>query len=151
MHLAALVITCRIDLQTGLDSFVVNDNRFPARRRIHHYLQDIQQLARVTAGISEQCFRLVDFYILLRKYFIIVQCPVQQAFQIIDIQWFQDEDLTPGEEGIDNFERRVLGSSSYQHHSPVLDSAQQRILLRLVEPVDFINEKNRRTFPVSEH
>ena len=37
----------------------------------------------------------------------------------------------------------VLGRGAHQHHEPLLDGRQQRVLLRLVEAVDLVEEEDR--------
>lgn len=65
MHIAALVITRSIGLKTGLHSLVVNYDMLRTSKRVHHYLQQIQQLTRVTAGIAEKRLSFIDLDILM--------------------------------------------------------------------------------------
>src|SRR5690349_149855 len=52
-------------------------------------------------------------------------------------------DLRSGEERRVDLEVRVLGRGADQRHEALLDRRQQRVLLRLVEAVDLVEEKDR--------
>ena len=52
-------------------------------------------------------------------------------------------DLAPREQGRVDLEVRVLGRRADQRHRPLLDRRQERVLLRLVEPVDLVQEEDR--------
>src|SRR5207342_3204389 len=53
-------------------------------------------------------------------------------------------DLGAGEERRVDLEVRVLGGRTDQRDQSVLDGRQERILLRLVEAVDLVEEEDRR-------
>ena len=55
----------------------------------------------------------------------------------------QLDDLAAGEQGRVDLEVRVLGRRPDQRQQPVLDRGQQRVLLRLVEAVDLVEEEDR--------
>ena len=94
MHLAALVVDGDILLQTLRDRAVVDDDRIGlAELRVHHDLQDIQQLTRVAAAVAEQRVRLLDLDPALLEDLVLVQRPVQQPLQVRDLQRLQHEDL----------------------------------------------------------
>ncbi len=52
----------------------------------------------------------------------------------------------PGKEGADYLEGRIFSCGADQGNYSFLHGSEQRILLRLVEAVYFINEKNRSAF-----
>ena len=82
-------------------------------------------------------------YVLMSQDFIILECTVKKKLQILLFKGFQDKDLTTRKKGSDDLERRIFSSSSDQHDSTVFHSTQKGILLRFVESVDLVNEKNR--------
>ena len=56
----------------------------------------------------------------------------------------QDVDLAAAQQRRNHLERRVFGRGAHERHDTLLDGPQQRILLRLVETVDFVDEQDRR-------
>ena len=58
-------------------------------------------------------------------------------------QWLQLVDLRPRQERGVDLEVRVLGRRPDQRQDPLLDRRQERVLLRLVEAVDLVQEENR--------
>ena len=63
--------------------------------------------------------------------------------QILVGERLQLDDLAAGEERRVDLEVRVLGRRADQRHEPFLDGGQQRVLLRLVEAVDLVEEEDR--------
>ena len=47
------------------------------------------------------------------------------------------------EQGRDDLEEGVLCRGAHEHHEPVLDGRQQRVLLRLVEAMDLVEKEDR--------
>jgi len=68
---------------------------------------------------------------------------LQQHLQILLLQGFQHINLTAGEQRADHFKRGVLGSRSDECHRTGLHGIQQRVLLRLAEPVNLIDKEDR--------
>ena len=56
----------------------------------------------------------------------------------------QDVDLGAREQRPDDFKRRILGRRANQDNPARLDVRQKSVLLRLVEPVDFVHEQHGR-------
>ncbi len=54
----------------------------------------------------------------------------------------QGEQQRPGKQRADHGEERVLGGRADEGHPPVLHRGQQRVLLRLVEPVHLVDEQH---------
>ena len=63
--------------------------------------------------------------------------------QILVGERLQLDDLAAREQRRVDLEVRVLGRRSDQRHEPFLDGGQQRVLLRLVEAVDLVEEEDR--------
>jgi hypothetical protein len=63
------------------------------------------------------------------------QLPLGQRLQFVD--------LRAREEGRVDLEVRVLGRRADQRQRPLLDRRQERVLLRLVEAVDLVEEEDR--------
>ena len=145
VHLAALVVDGDILLQTLRDRAVVDDDRIGlAELRVHHDLQDIQQLTRVAAAVAEQRVRLLDLDPALLEDLVLVQRPVQQPLQVRDLQRLQHEDLAARQQRRDHLEGRILRGGADQDDGTGLDSPQEGILLGLVEAVDLVDEEDGR-------
>ena len=75
--------------------------------------------------------------------------PIAAAPRRIDLaellvgQRLELDDLAAGEQGRVDLEIGVLGRGADQRQQPVLDRGQQRVLLRLVEAVDLVEEEDR--------
>ena len=87
----------------------------------------------------------------MRKQFIGPQRPVQQFKQVSGFQGLEDIDLATGEQGIDDFERRILRRGSDQDHRPVFHGPQQGVLLVLAETMDLVDEQDRSPLVGTEH
>ena len=132
MHLAILVVCQRILLQTGFYIAVGNDN-LRLLRSLYHQFQDIQQFTRVAAAIAHQSTRLLQYDVLLAQFDILGDSSVEQFQQVVFIQRFQHIQLTSRQQWAYHLERRILRRSTYQRDDALLDSSQQRVLLRLRE------------------
>ena len=66
-----------------------------------------------------------------------------QALQRIGFQGAQRQQERAREQGRDHGERRVLRRRSHENDPPVLDRGKERILLRLGESVNLVDEKDR--------
>ena len=58
-------------------------------------------------------------------------------------KFFQNIDLTPGEERGDDFKGGILGSGSDKGNNAFFHSAQQSILLGFAKAMDLIDEEER--------
>ena len=68
----------------------------------------------------------------------------QQALDVRRLQRLQLVDLGAREQRRVDLEVRVLGRRPDERDQPLLDGGQQRVLLRLVEAVDLVEEEDRR-------
>ena len=71
------------------------------------------------------------------------QRAVQDARDFVRRQPAEHEHLRTGEQRRVDLERRVLGGRADQHDVARLDPRQERVLLRLVEAVDLVDEHDR--------
>ena len=55
----------------------------------------------------------------------------------------QDEHAAPREQRRDDLEARILGRRADEHDRAVLDEGKERVLLRLVEAMDLVDEEDR--------
>ena len=85
------------------------------------------------------------------QYLVFAEGAGEEVSQVRSLQRFEDQHLTSGKKRIDDLEGWILRGCSDENHGSVFNCAQKCILLRLVEPVDFINEKNRCSFAGPEH
>ena len=60
-------------------------------------------------------------------------------------QRLEDEHLRTGQKRRIDLERRILGCRANEHDVACLDAREKRVLLRLVEAVDLVDEQNRPT------
>jgi hypothetical protein len=67
-----------------------------------------------------------------------------QAGQVRGGERLQQVDARPRKQCGVEFERRVLGGRADEHQRAVLDEWQERVLLRLVEAMHFVEEQHRR-------
>ena len=109
-------------------------------------LERVQRRARVAARAGgEELDRLVldgDAAALAA-----VERPPQQPLDVGRLQRVQLVHLGPREQRRVDLEVRVLGRGPDERDEPLLDRRQQRVLLRLVEPVDLVEEEDRRRGP----
>src|SRR4030042_2712294 len=68
------------------------------------------------------------------------QRPPEDRFEVRRQQGREDQHAAAGKEGVPDLEGRVLGGRPEQGDGPFLDGRQQRVLLRLVPPVDLVDE-----------
>ena len=142
MHLSILVVDSDAVVQALGYLFVVYDNLFGSCLGIHHKLKDVEKLSSVPAGLAEQSISFFYIYLTLLQHLIFLQCTVQKKLQVIDFQALQHIHLAAGQEGSNNLEGRVLGSCTYQHNRACFNSSKQRVLLCLVETMDFVYEEH---------
>ena len=70
--------------------------------------------------------------------------PPQQRLDVVRGELLELVDLRAREQRAVDLEVRVLGRGADQRHQAVLDRGQQRVLLRLVEAMDLVEEEDRR-------
>ena len=73
----------------------------------------------------------------------VVERAPQELDEVVCRERLEAEHLAPGEERCVHREARVLGRRPDEDDRPVLDVRQERVLLRLVEPMDLVDEDDR--------
>src|SRR5207249_2818724 len=66
------------------------------------------------------------------------------------LEGFELEERRAAEERSVHLEERILGSRADKRENAFLDRGQQRVLLRLVESMDFVKEQDRAAVVLSE-
>src|SRR5439155_19555622 len=79
----------------------------------------------------------------LQATFLVRQRTVEAELQSRLVQRPQREYPAAREERGDHLEAGVLGGGADQRHRPALNVREQRVLLRLVEAVDLVDEEQR--------
>src|SRR3546814_7064515 len=67
----------------------------------------------------------------------------RSLFQRGAVKTMEDENLRTGQKRGIKFKAGVFGRCAHKRYGPVLDIRQEAILLRAVEPMDFVHEKKR--------
>ena len=108
-------------------------------------LERTERAARVAAGAlgeKSSCIVVDRKSQRAESAFFVGQRARDQVFQILGRQRFENDEAAAREQGRVDFERRVLGGRAHEHDRPALDVRQERVLLRLVEAVDLVDEKD---------
>ena len=142
MHLAFLIICKRVLLQARHNHLVVYHNLI-AGTRLNDKLQDVEQLACVATAIAQQGVGLLQLDIKLREFNVGCNCAVEQLQQVFLLQRFKNIQLTARQQRTYHLERWVLRRCTDKRDDAALHCSEQRILLRLAEPMDFIDKQNR--------
>src|SRR5581483_7343997 len=111
----------------------------------HGGLERIQRDARVAAdGGRERRQRVViDLHAERAEAALrVLQRVAQDALDVLRLELLQREDARAREQRADHFERWVLGRRADERNRAVLDERQDRVLLRLVESVDLVDEQD---------
>ena len=143
VHLAVLVVGKGVLLQPLLHDAVGDGDR-AVRRGIDDQLEDVQQLAGVAAAVTQQGIRLVQVDMPFLQFRVLRHRPVEQRQQVVLLQRLKHIELAAGEQRPYHLERRVLRRRPDERHRPLLHGAEQRVLLRLGEAVDLVDEEDRR-------
>ena len=145
MHLAALVVAGQGALGHGLHRGIRNfdDALFIGWRALHHDFEQIEQLAGVAPRKGQQGMVLFQYHFFLLQGRVFGQGFLHEAAEGVRAQRLQYIHLAARKQGRDDFKGWILGGRANQRDGAVLYRAQQRILLRLAEPVNFINEQHR--------
>ena len=125
-----------------------DDAFFVGRRALHHYFEQVEQLAGVAAAQGQQGVVFFEVHLLLAERRVFRQGFVHQPAQGVGAQRLQHIHLAAREQGRNDLKRRVFGSGANQRDGAVLHRAQQRILLRLAEAVNLINKQHRAALPL---
>ena len=67
---------------------------------------------------------------------------VKQLQEVVAVQRIEHIDLCAREQGAYHLKRRILGRRTDECHRAALHGAQQRVLLRLVEAVNLVDEQD---------
>ena len=142
MLFAVLVVEGDVLLQAVGDQPV--GDRQPALVGRQQNVQNIEQLARIAAREAEQRLRFAHVDPPLAQFGVGGDRTVEKPLQLGVLHRSQDVDLAAAQQRRNHLERRVFGRGAHERHDTLLDGTQQRILLRLVETVDFVDEQDRR-------
>jgi hypothetical protein len=119
-----------------------------ARRSGGGELERPQRDARVAVGqTDERVERFGSHRHVLRAQAAlrIVERALDDAPDVVVVECAQHEDARTREQRRVDLERRVLGRGADERDRAVLDVRQHRVLLRLVEAVDLVDEQHRAT------
>ncbi len=149
MHLAALVVAGQRALGHLLHHGIgeVDDALFVGRRALHHNFEQVEQLAGVAAAQGQQGVVFGQLHLFLAEHRVFGQRLLHQPAQGVGAQWLQHIHLAAREQRGDDLKRGVFGGGPNQRHGPVFHRAQQRVLLRLAEAVNFVDEQHRAALP----
>ena len=107
-------------------------------------LERAQRHAGVAAGArGEELERVVLHAGRVRYATLVGERPPQQLEHVRVLERVQLVYAAAGQERRVDLEERVLGRRAHEHDEPVLDGRQQRVLLRLVEAMDLVEEEDR--------
>ena len=139
VRVAALVVDERPLARCILDLLLVH-GRVPRPGGLRRELEDVQRVARVAAGPLAPPARRP------RRGPRPPSASAPRAHdraQLFLAERLQLVDLDAREQGGVDLEVRVLGRRADQRHEALLDRRQERVLLRLVEAVDLVEEEDR--------
>ena len=145
MHLAVLVESHRILLQAFGHQCIVDYKRFIGLQCLHHQVEDIEQFARIAARKSQQRLGLFHFHIVASELSIAGYGSVEKVEQVVVVERFEHIHLGSRQQRAYYLKRGVLGGGAYKRHRAVFHCGKQRILLRLIESVYFVDKKHRTT------
>ena len=106
-------------------------------------VEDVEQLAGIAPREPEQRSGLPDLDFAFAQFEVGAQGAVEQRLEVLVLQRPEDIDLAAAQQRGDHLEGGVFGRGADQRDDPLLDGPEQRILLRLVEAVDFVDEEER--------
>ena len=142
MLLAVLVVKRDVLLKAVGDVAVVEHHA--AVRGPRHDVEDVEQTPRIAPCEAEQGPRLDHLDLALPQLRVGGERPVEQHAQVLVLQRLQHIDLAAAQQRRNHLERGILGRGADQREDTLLHSAEQRILLRLVEAVYLVDEEKRR-------
>ena len=106
--------------------------------------EQVQGAARVTIRAPRECEQLLPAAsdpLCTESVLRVAQSGLQNIDQRIVIEWLEHIDAGPGQQGIVQRKRGILGRRADEDQSAVLDIGQKSILLGLVEAVHFVKEQ----------
>ena len=144
MLFAVLVVEGDVLLQAVDDRLVVDhDLRRIVREGGDHDFQHVEQPARIAAAETEDRFLFLEGDIPGFQVVILLYSTLQKRVQVAYFQLFKHIYLTAGEEGSDHLERGVFRGGADQRDDAAFHRTEQRILLRFIETVDFVDKEDR--------
>ena len=136
VHLAVLVVCQRVLLQALCHELVGYDVGL-----VGHEFEYVEQFSGIAAAISHHGARLTQLYGAFLQVRVGVYHPLCQLHEVVLVERIEHIHLAAAEERTYDFERGVLGRGTYECHHSSLHSTEQRVLLRLREPVYFVDEE----------
>ena len=135
-----------LDALLGHRHVQVNAPRLVRRRRQHPDLQGVQALASIPVGRHRQVHQRV----VVRLHIVIPQAahrigqrPAHQDHERLRLHRLQLKHLRARNQRAVDVEKRVVRRRADQPDHPALHIRQKHVLLRLVEAVDLVHEKDR--------
>ena len=141
MHLAVLVVGQRVLLQ-AFGHHVVGDDDGVVCFRLDNQFQYVEQLTGVSSAVAQHGGSFLQLDVAFTQDMVGCQCPLKQFQQVFLFERLQYINLAARQQRADDFERGIFCGGADQCHDALFDSTQQRVLLRLAETVDFVNEKD---------
>ncbi len=140
-----VVILHVLPLERFLDMRSRDAERAPAARvgESRGRLEPVQHRARVPSRVQHQERAVFDRDRPSLEGGIGCQGVIEDPVEVGFVQRAEDVEPAAREEWRDDFERRVLGGRADERDQPLFDAMQERVLLCLVEPVDFVDEEDR--------
>ena len=140
MHFAVFVVGKGILLEAFGHHLIGDDHRV-AGFGLHNEVEDVEQLTGIAATVTEHGGSLPELYLPFFQLDIRRYGTLQEFQQVVLLQRFQYVELAARQQRTDHLERGVLGGGAYQCHRTLLHRTEQRVLLRLAETVDFVDEQ----------
>ena len=140
VHFAVFVVGKGILLEAFGHHLIGDDHRV-AGFGLHNEVEDVEQLTGIAATVTEHGGSLPELYLPFFQLDIRRYGTLQEFQQVVFLQRFQHVELAARQQRTDHLERGVLGGGAYQCHRTLLHRTEQRVLLRLAETVDFIDEQ----------
>ena len=96
----------------------------------------------IASAIAQKGLAFLEGDVALAEQGVARQCPMTQLQQVIPVKTFQHIDLTTREKRANHFKGGIFRCCTHKGDGSRFDSGKKRILLRLRETMDFIDEKN---------
>ena len=140
MHLAILVVGHGVLLQPLLH-YLVSYHHLVGSVGLYHKLKYVEQLACVAPAVAQHGGGLLQGDVSLGELHVLGYGALEQAKQVVLLQGLEHIELAAREQGPDHLERGVLGGGSDERHHSALYGSEQRVLLRLGESVNLVDEE----------
>ena len=146
MLLAALVVQERLPGRALLDAVRRHGDRAAGLLAVqHHHLQRRERRARVAVGENRDGLQHVvgNHHAPAAEPARVGQRAAEEPDDLVFRQPLQHEHLAAREKRAVHLERRVLRGRADEDDAALLDEREERVLLRLVEAVDLVDEDDR--------